>query len=115
MNWRRPLLLTALRAQNPAVLRELDLIHSIEKAAPATIRAVQEDRLARLLHHAWSETDYYHEVLETSGAVSNGRVNLERFEDIPFLTKDILRSQAQRLRAKSLPDGRKAHVNRSGG
>jgi phenylacetate-CoA ligase len=115
MNWRRPLLLTALRAQNPAVLRELDLIHSIEKAAPATIRAVQEDRLARLLHHAWSETDYYHEVLEASGAVSNGRVNLERFEDIPFLTKDILRSQAQRLRAKSLPDGRKAHVNRSGG
>jgi phenylacetate-coenzyme A ligase PaaK-like adenylate-forming protein len=115
MNWRRPVLKRLLRARNPEVLRELDLIQSLERAPPDAIGAVQQQRLAQLLHHAWAHTEYYHQVLEDCGAVRHGKVKLERFEDIPFLTKDILRSQAERLRAKSLPDGRKAHVNKSGG
>jgi phenylacetate-CoA ligase len=115
MNWRKPVLRSLLRFQNPHVLRELELIRSIERLPPASIRAVQQERLGKLLHHAWSQTDYYHEVLEACGAVRGGRVNLDRFEDIPFLTKDIIRSQAERMRPKTLPRGRVAHSNRSGG
>ncbi len=91
------------------------MIRSIEKTSPDVILGVQRERLQRLLHHAWSETDYYREVLEACGAVKGGRVNLDRFEDIPFLTKEIMRTQASRLRAKSMPDKRKAFMNRSGG
>ena len=114
INWRAPIIRAAFRLQNPEILRELDLIHSIERS-PQKIRAIQEERLERLLHHAWSQTEYYHEVLEHCGVVRNGRVNLDRFVDIPFLTKDIIRSHGDRLRAKSLPPGRKPHKNLSGG
>lgn len=115
INWRRPIIQSILKIQNRAVADELELIRSIEKSSPATILAVQQERLQRLLHHAWSQTDYYRDVLEGCGAVRNGRVNLDRFEDIPFLTKDILRAQGARLRPKTMPDNRKAFHNRSGG
>src|SRR5580698_1033379 len=107
-NWRAPFIRAAFRLQNPEVLRELEVIQSVERS-PARLKAVHEARLEQLLHHAWSQTDYYREVLEACGAVRSGKVNLDRFEDIPFLTKDILRSQSERLIAKSLPDGRKSH------
>jgi phenylacetate-CoA ligase len=115
MNWRRPVLRSLLRIHKPQVLRELELIESIERKSPEAVRAVQEERLGHLLHHAWRHTEYYREVLEACGAVRSGRVNLDRFADIPFLTKDIIRTQRDRLRACELPRGRKAYWNRSGG
>jgi phenylacetate-CoA ligase len=115
LNWRKPLIRASLRLRHPASLREIELIQSLERGSPEKIRAVQQERLAQLLHHAWSQTDYYREVLENCGAVRNGKVNLDRYEDIPFLTKDIIRSQPERLRARALPRGRRAHKNCSGG
>jgi phenylacetate-CoA ligase len=104
----------ALRLQHPEVLRELELIRSIERSS-VKIGGVRDQRLEHLLHHAWSETDYYREVLESCGVVREGKVKLDRFSDIPFLTKDIIRSQGPRLIARTLPNGRKAHENRTGG
>src|SRR5271170_236050 len=98
INWRAPVIRAAFRLQNPEILRELDLIHSIERS-PRKLQAIQEERLEKLLHHAWSQTEYYHEVLEHCGVFRNGSVNLDRFTDIPFLTKDIIRAQGERLRA----------------
>ena len=115
LNWRKPLIRASLWLRHPESLREIELIQSIERGPPEKIRAVQQERLAQLLHHAWSQTDYYREILERCGAVRNGKVNLDRYEDIPFLTKDIIRSQPERLRARTLPRGRKAHMNCSGG
>jgi len=114
INWRAPIIRAAFRAQNPEILRELDLIHSIERS-PQKLQAIHEDRLEKLLHHAWSETEYYHEILEHCGVIRNGRVNLDRFTDIPILTKDIIRAQGDRLLPKSLPAGRKPYKNLSGG
>src|SRR6266702_4096109 len=113
-NWRGAIIRAAFRLQNPEVLRELEVIQSVERS-PAKLQAIHESRLERLLHHAWSHTDYYREVLEACGAVRSGKVSLDRFEDIPFLTKDIIRSQGARLLAKSLPAGRRVHDNCSGG
>ncbi len=113
-NWRSPVIRAAFRLQNPEILRELELMHSIERS-PLKLRTTQEERLEKLLQFAWSQTEYYHEVLEHCGVIRHGRVNLDRFTDIPFLTKDIIRAQGDRLLAKSLPRGRKSHKNRSGG
>jgi len=114
VNWRRPLIRAAFHFQHPHVLPELDLIAAIERS-PEKIDAVQKRRLEELLFHAWDQTDYYRDVLERCGAVRKGRVHLERFEDIPFLTKKIIREQGARLRAKSLPHGRRTFANRSSG
>jgi phenylacetate-coenzyme A ligase PaaK-like adenylate-forming protein len=113
-NWRGPLIRAALRSLHPQTLRELDLIRRIEYSAES-IRTVQRTRLEDLLRHAWAETDYYREVLAVCGVVRDGRVNLDRFTDIPFLTKKIIREEGDRLRARSLPQGRRAFANRTSG
>ena len=74
INWRAPVIRAAFRLQNPEILRELDLIHSVERS-PVKLRATHEERLEKLLQFAWSETEYYHEVLERCGAIRNGRAN----------------------------------------
>ncbi len=47
--------------------------------------------------------------------VRDGKVDLGRFDTLPILTKEIIRSQRQRLRARTLPAGRRAFVNKTGG
>ena len=114
MNLRKPAILSLLRATGSGVPEELALIARIERSAER-IAEVQRSRLAELLRHAWSQVPYYRDVLESCGAVRDGRVNLDRFTDVPFLTKDIMRTEGDRLLAKVLPRGRKAHRNASGG
>jgi phenylacetate-coenzyme A ligase PaaK-like adenylate-forming protein len=115
VNWRAPLIRLAFQLTNREVLREIALIESLEHADLDKVRALQQQRLQSLLLHAWRHTDYYHDVLETCGAVRGGNVNLDRFEDIPFLTKDIIRTQLERLRVRQMPDGRRAQMITSGG
>jgi phenylacetate-CoA ligase len=54
-------------------------------------------------------------VLGEAGAVRNGVVDLSRFHDIPFLSRDLIRNQFDRLTSKSLPESRKAYRNATGG
>jgi phenylacetate-CoA ligase len=116
-NWRRPLLSLALRAFHPVTARELAFLRRLDRAPAAELRRVHEERLTALLRHAYAQTDYYREVLGDLGVVrGDGReVDLGSFGLIPILTKDIIRAQSPRLRAKELPDGREAYVNRTGG
>jgi phenylacetate-CoA ligase len=114
MNLRKPAILSLLRRSGSGVPEELALIGRIERSAER-IAEVQRSRLAELLRHAWSQVPYYRDVLESCGAVRDGRVDLDRFTDIPFLTKEVMRSEGDRLLAKALPRGRKAHRNASGG
>ena len=115
MSWREPIIKLALRATNSKVLHEIELLESLERAPQAKIVELQQHRLEQLLHHAWRNTDYYHDVLESCGAVRGGVVDLDRFENIPFLTKDIIRTQGERLWARKMPAGRSAQVITSGG
>jgi phenylacetate-CoA ligase len=115
INWRKPLVFFLLKAQGSRIPGELKFVRSVEWNSSEEIREIQNQRLTRLLLHAWENTEYYRRVLSECGVVRNGTVDLDRFEDIPFLTKDILRSEGSRLKAKHLPKGRKAYVNRTGG
>lgn len=114
-NWRKPLVHLLLVASRSSVPRELRFARSVERSSPAEVRDIQRHLLRRLLLHAWRETDYYREVLSDCRAVRNGKVDLERFDEIPVLTKDLLQSEGSRLKARALPDGRKAFLNRTGG
>jgi phenylacetate-CoA ligase len=115
MNWRAPLIKLAFQLTDREVLRELTLIESLECTAPDAIRDQQQQRLERLLLHAWRHTDYYHDLLESCRVVLGGQVNLDRFEDIPFLTKDIIRAQGERIWAREMPGGLASHMITSGG
>jgi phenylacetate-CoA ligase len=115
INWRKPIIFALLKATQGPVRAELEFLRSIECKSPEEILVIQTERITKLLLHAWEHTDYYKEVLSDTGVVINGKVRLDRFEEIPILTKEIIRQQGDRLRAKFLPSGRKPYMNRTGG
>lgn len=114
-NWRKPLIFGIFYLQRNPIPRELRRLREIEFKSSEYIFSLQQERLKNLLHHAWKNTDYYREVLEECGVVINGIVNLERFEEIPILTKDIIKKEGDRLIARNLPSYRKMYKNNSGG
>lgn len=113
--WRGPALDLALRLLRPATRRELALLRRLDRAPAGEVWALHEERLEALLLHAFGQTDYYREVLGDLGVVRGGRVDLGRFGEIPVLTKEVIRVQGGRLRARELPPGRRAFENRTGG
>jgi phenylacetate-CoA ligase len=115
LNWRKPIFFGVLRATGSPIPNELRLLRCIERKSPDDIRELQRYRLATLLRHAWENTEYYRGVLSECGVVRNGKVDLDQFANIPFLTKDIIRRQGTKLRTMTLPNNRKSYVNRTGG
>ena len=115
LNWRRPLLALALRARRPTTARELALLRSLDRASQAELTRVQEERLESLLRHAFHNTAYYREVLGDCGVVRNHRVDLGQLQSVPILTKEIIRTEGERLRDHTLPPARRAYANRTGG
>jgi phenylacetate-CoA ligase len=115
MAWRKPFLLAALKLSRRTVWDELTFLRQLEWKSREEIADVHNERLQKLLVHAWRHCEYYREVLNGSGVVRNGQVFMDRFADVPILTKEIIRREGTRLRASVLPDGRRAYVNRTGG
>lgn len=115
MNWRKAVINGILYFQKNPILDELKLLQSIEYKSPEYIKSLQEKRLKDLLIHAWTNTNYYHQVLEDCGVVRNGNVDLSNFNKIPALTKAIIKKEEKNLRAKNLPRNRKIFENSSGG
>lgn len=109
-NWRKPIMYALMKGAGSPIPKELQLLRSIEYKTPEEIREIQQQRLVKLLLHAWKNTDYYKEVLSECNVVKDGKVNLDNFENIPFLTKEIIRSEFHRLKAKDHP----SYSNRTG-
>ena len=79
------------------------------------LAALQKKRLADLLLHAYQRVPYYRELFEKSGVIDNSGIpDLYRFNQIPFLTKHILRSRFDDLKSDDLST-RKWRLNWSGG
>jgi phenylacetate-CoA ligase len=115
INWRKPIAFAALRAFRRPIIDELKVIRALEFASWDKVQKIHNDRLISLLRHAWEQTDYYRHILTDAGVVRKGEVYLENFAELPFLTKDIIRREGTRLKAKMLPKGRQAYQNKSGG
>lgn len=79
------------------------------------LAALQKKRLSDLLLHAYQRVPYYRELFEISEVIgSSGIPDLYRFNQIPSLTKHLLRSRFADLKSDDLST-RKWHVNSSGG
>jgi phenylacetate-CoA ligase len=96
-------------------LRKLKELRGAQWVSPQEVERLQRERLGALLRHAHAHVPYYRSVLETCGAVdSGGRVAFEAFTAIPYLDKDIIRSQGDQLHSDDL-DRRPWYRNYSGG
>lgn len=76
---------------------------------------LQRERLGRVLAHAYNNTHYYNEILGDAGVVNTyGKVNLNKFQHVPFLTKNTMRNRFDDLISFDL-GSRKWRHNTSGG
>jgi len=95
----------------PKYLKE---IKRIEKLSREELKRYQEEKLKKLLLHAWENVPYYKKVLSESEVVVDGKVNLNSFDKIPILTKDIIRNEGKNLYSLDYRK-RKFYTNSSGG
>jgi len=96
------------------MFKYLEYLKKIEFESLQTFAHLQEERLSRLLIHAYENIGYYHKVLEAADVIKGGKAYLENFNRIPVLTKDIIRREGENLFSKDR-DSRKWYPNTSGG
>ena len=90
-------------------------LRKAERMFKEEVLALRDARLRALLAHAFANVPYYRRVLKESGVVDDdGRVSLENFDQVPFLTKDTIRTHSCDLVSKDLHK-RKFYYNTSGG
>ncbi len=114
MNWRKPLIYSLLYASGSKIPENLKQIRKYEYAGRQELDEVRWRKLEKLLIHAYKNVPYYHRVLENCGAIGPGKVNLEKFSEIPVLTKGIIRKEGQNLYSRDYKS-RKPYENTSGG
>ena len=68
------------------------------------LKALQLQRLQRLLVHAYKHVPYYQNLFDTVGFDSTRVNSLEALTQIPFLTKSIIRANSDALKS-AIPDG----------
>ena len=77
--------------------------------------SLQQQRLKKLLIHAYNNVPYHRRILSVSHTVSDsGDVNLRAFSDVPFLTKDTILANFAELQSSDI-SRRKVYTNTSGG
>lgn len=97
LNWRKPLILAGLYLTGSNIPNYLEEIERISKLPQVEIITYQEEKLRKLLLHAYHNVPYYHHILRDVGVIANEEVRLENFHKIPILTKEIIRSNFDEL------------------
>jgi len=69
------------------------------------LRQLQEEKLQRLLRQSAEFVPYYRELFRKYDITLSGEFDYESFRRLPLLTKDIMRSEQQRLKATNILKG----------
>ncbi len=114
VNWRKPLIkswLILTGSRLPSYYRQ---IKALEYASRPAIESLQKAKLERLLLHAARGCPYYAKILSGAGVERHSRINLEKFSNIPILTKEIIRREYDALSSRD-KQRRHWYPNASGG
>jgi len=114
MNWRKPLIYCLLYASGSKIPQHLKFFKKYEYLSYEEIRQITDSKLKKLLVHAYHNVPYYNKILKQTGVIDGQEVRLERFPDIPILTKSIIRQQGENLYSKDHKK-RCSYKNTSGG
>jgi phenylacetate-CoA ligase len=74
----------------------------------------QERYLENLIFHSYKNVPYYQNIFDKIGIIKNNKINLSKFNEIPILTKELLRTHQKELISKDYIN-RKWYYNFSGG
>ena len=114
MNWRKPLIFGLLHLTRSKIPHYLKEIKELQYKSKAEIENYQDERLNKILLHAYETVPYYKKKLKESEVVIDGNVNLANFSRIPILTKEIIRQEGTNLYSNDYKS-RKPYENTSGG
>jgi phenylacetate-CoA ligase len=81
-------------------------LNYLEKSQFRPLEEVKQDqwgRLRKLLQHAYDNTEYYAEKLRACGLTPDDIRSWNDLQSLPFLTKDDIRANRERMVAKNVP------------
>jgi len=105
--WRRAIISNSLE--------KLSLLQQWQWLEVNQIQALQQERLTRLLYHAYDHVPYYRNIIRSSGVINDSReINLKKFSRMPLLDKNTIRSRFEDMKSDDLIK-RKWYKNTSGG
>jgi len=113
MNWRKPIYSTIL-CMKGSIMKYLAEYEKTQWYSSEEIRKYQREQLEKLLRHAFQHVPYYRKIMQEYGVVRNDDIILDRFTDLPFLTKSIIREHFEEIKSDDL-DQRNWRRNTSGG
>jgi phenylacetate-coenzyme A ligase PaaK-like adenylate-forming protein len=91
------------RRVRPGVFRHFDQLRREQYYSLSEMVRLRERRLSKLLLHASTNVPYYSRLLRDAGAIGkDGRVCLDRFGDIPVLSRGVVQSDGEQLRSGDL-------------
>jgi phenylacetate-CoA ligase len=115
INWRKPVIFALFYLSGSKIPRNLKIIQKLSRSSKNNIKKYQDEKLKKILLHAYKNVPYYHRVLAESGVITkSGRINLKKFSNIPILTKDIIRREGKNLYSRDYKC-RGYYKNTSGG
>ena len=76
-------------------------------------KELEEEKLRNILLYAYNNVPYYNKILSKTKITNNNQVDLNKFNKIPILTKEILRNEFYNLKSKNFKG--KFKENTSGG
>jgi phenylacetate-CoA ligase len=89
----------------------------LEKSQFRKLDEVKEDqwrRLKRVLRHAYDNTEYYSEKMKALGLTPDDVQSWNDLQSLPFLTKDDIRSNRERMVARNIPKSKLVPKKTSG-
>lgn len=113
MNWRKPIYSTILRMKG-SVMKYLAEYEKTQWYSLEQIKEYQRKELEKLLRHASQHVPYYRKIMQEYGVMRNDDIIIDRFTNLPFLTKSIIRQHFEELKSDDL-EQRDWHKNSSGG
>lgn len=114
MNWRKAIICLLFYFSRNKTLKYFNEIISVEKLSTKRINEYQETKLKNLLLHAYANVPYYRKVFNDIGVITDGNVVLSEFNNIPILTKEIVRNEFDNLKSQDI-NKRDWCYNTSGG
>lgn len=112
--FRKSIAYCGIKMMNPDSLKYMRKGYRLFYGTGKEMKKFQDFRYQKLLLYAYTHIEYYHSVFDKIGLIQNGRIKKERCEDIPILTKDIIRREGDRLISDEA-EKRGIYYNTSGG
>jgi len=94
--------------------KAVTLLRGSQQWTAEEIQVHQQGALNALMHHSYKHVPYYRDLLKSRNLRPDDFQTIRDLAKLPYLTRDIVRAQAGRLRADNYPDG-VCQFRRSGG